>query len=352
MRASAATAARCAIFSWAQCSLLMRAVNISYAFDTGISQIYYVAMPQMEITLRQLNYLLQVQEKTSFTAAAEMLGITQPALSIAIAQLEEAVGATLVERGTRPVTLTEFGEIMAACAQCVAREIKQAREEIGTLVGGRIGRLDICMSPSASGTAVTDVLSQMIDEFPLLEIHISHGVLPAAADRLHSGEISVLLGTSVDNQQTTALQIEPLLDVEMLVVAGASHPLARKEQIELEDLIAHPWIQIGDIRSNFPEWSRTFARAQLNQPRLAVDIRNITLVREMLMQGKMLTVLPRPLVESDLTTGLLRSVTPANLGWSLTFNAVTSTIKRPPSAVRIFLERLTDRIGASKYKLT
>ncbi|WFL79060.1 LysR family transcriptional regulator [Altererythrobacter arenosus] len=307
-------------------------------------------MPQMEVTLRQLNYLLQVQEKASFTAAADLLGITQPALSIAIAQLEEAVGATLVERGTRPVTLTEVGEIMAACAQRVSREIKLAREEIGALESGSIGRLDICMSPSATGTAVTEVLSQMVEEFPLLEIHISHGVLPAAADRLHSGDISVLLGTSADNQQDKALKIDPLLDVDMLVVAGAGHPLSRKKKVALEDLTAHPWIQIGDIRSNFPEWGRTFTRAKLDQPRLAVDIRNITLVREMLMQGKLLTVLPRPLVEADLKAGLLCSVTPPNLGWSLTFNAVTSTIKRPPSAVRIFLERLTERIGAPKYK--
>lgn len=306
-------------------------------------------MSQMEVTLRQLNYLLQVQEKASFTAAANLLGITQPALSIAIAQLEEAVGATLVERGTRPVMLTEVGEVMAACAQRVTREIKQAREEIGALESGRIGRLDICMSPSATGPAVTEVLSQMVDEFPLLEIHISHGVLPSAADRLHSGEISVLLGTAVDSLTDKTLNIEPLLEVEMIVVAGANHELTKKSTIELEDLARHPWIQIGDIRANFPAWVDAFDKAKLDLPRLAVDIRNLALVREMLMQHKLLTVLPKPLVQADLRTGLLQVVMPADLDWKITFNAVTSTIKRPPSAVRIFLERLQQKIGSNHY---
>lgn len=68
-------------------------------------------MPQMEITLRQLTYLTRLHEKGSFTAAADALGITQPALSIAISQLEEALGVPMVERGTRPVALTEAGEL-------------------------------------------------------------------------------------------------------------------------------------------------------------------------------------------------------------------------------------------------
>ncbi|WP_206520294.1 LysR family transcriptional regulator [Altererythrobacter sp. BO-6] len=303
----------------------------------------------MEITLRQLTYLTRLHEKGSFTAAADALGITQPALSIAISQLEEALGVPMVERGTRPVALTEAGELMTACAQRVVREIKQAREEVSAMESGRIGRLDICMSPSATGTVISDVLSRMVEEFPQLEIHISHGVLPAAAERLHNGEIAVLVGASVDGLRDSALHFTPLLDVAMVAVAGPGHPLAKKLDVSLEDLTRHPWIQIGDINANLPEWSRTFARARLSPPRIAVDIRNLALVRDMLHRGKLLTVLPKPMVQADLDAGLLHSVTPPEINWRLTINAITSTIKRPPASVRIFLERLDERLAEASH---
>lgn len=306
-------------------------------------------MAEMEITLRQLNYLARLQEKGSFTAAAEALGITQPALSIAIAQLEDAVGAALVERGTRPVALTDAGELMSGCSQRVIREVKLVREEISAIESGRIGRLDICISPSAAGTVISEVLSQMVDEFPQLEIHISHGVLPAAAERLHNGEISVLMGTPVDGFRDTALNFTPLIDIGVLAVCGPDHPLAEKTPVTLEDLTRHPWIQIGDINRNFPDWSRTFTRARLDPPRLAVDIRNLSLVRDMLHQGKLLTVLPQPMVEADLKSGLLRSVTPPEIDWRMTINAITSTIKRPPASVRVFMDRLTERLGIDTH---
>lgn len=306
-------------------------------------------MAQMEITLRQLTYLTRLHEKGSFTSAAEALGITQPALSIAIAQLEDAVGVALVERGTRPVALTEAGELMAACAQRVTREIGQAREEIAAMESGRIGRLDICLSPSATGTLISEVLSRMVEEFPQLEIHISHGVLPAAAERLHSGEIAVLMGTAVDGFRDPALEISPVIDVAMRAVAGRAHPLAGAAQVTLEDLTCHPWIQIGDINANLPQWARTFARARLDPPRLAVDIRNLALVRDMLLQGRLLTVLPQPMVQADIDAGLLHDVTPPEIDWRLTINAITSTIKRPPSSVRVFRERLAARLAEQQH---
>ena len=322
-----------------------RIVILINAFDRTISSTYAIKMAQMEITLRQLTYLTRLHEKGSFTSAAEALGITQPALSIAISQLEDALSVALVERGTRPVALTEAGELMLACAQRVVREIKQARDEISAMESGRIGRLDICMSPSATGTVISEVLSHMVDEFPQLEIHISHGVLPSAAEKLHNGEISVLMGTAVDGFRDPALSITPLIDVAMLAVGGNQHPLAGKSKITLEDLTRHPWIQIGDINANLPQWSRTFARAQLDAPRLAVDIRNLSLVRDMLLQGKLLTVLPQPMVQADLDARLLKSVTPPEIDWRLTINAITSTIKRPPSSVRIFMDRLREKLG-------
>ncbi|MFN2098479.1 LysR family transcriptional regulator [Altererythrobacter sp. MF3-039] len=306
-------------------------------------------MAEMEITLRQLTYLTRLQEKASFTAAAETLGITQPALSIAISQLEEALGVSLVERGTRPVTFTDFGELMLTTAHRVLREIKQVREEITALESGKVGRLDICMAPSAVGLAVSEVLSEMVEEFPELEIHIGRAVLPAVAERLHSGEFSAFIGTINESDKEPTLDIIPLTSVQLIVVAGGGHALAGRDEVAMHDLTEHQWIQIGNIDANLPAWRKAFQEAGLVPPVPALDIRNIGLVRDMLMQDQFVTVLPAPMVARDISAGLLADVSPAGLDWRLPLRAVTSRVKRPSSGVRLFLEKLEAKMAAPTY---
>ena len=119
------------------------------------------AMAQMEFSLRQVIYFLRLIERGSFTAAADTLRITQPALSIAIAQLEKALGVTLLNRGASPIALTEEGRVFYRYALRVERYLAEAREELAALGNGTTGRLEICMGPSAATPEVGAALATM-----------------------------------------------------------------------------------------------------------------------------------------------------------------------------------------------
>ena len=118
-------------------------------------------MAQMEFSLRQVIYFLRLIERGSFTAAADTLRITQPALSIAIAQLEKALGVTLLNRGASPIALTEEGRVFYRYALRVERYLAEAREELAALGNGTTGRLEICMGPSAATPEVGAALTTM-----------------------------------------------------------------------------------------------------------------------------------------------------------------------------------------------
>ncbi|MDO9487537.1 MAG: LysR family transcriptional regulator, partial [Sphingomonadaceae bacterium] len=206
----------------------------------------------MEISFRQISYFLRLVESGSFTRAAGALGITQPALSIAVSQLEKALGAQLIERGISPITLTESGITFLRYATRVQRSLQEARDEISALNSGTLGRLDICMGPSAAGPEVGAVLTSMTEEFPNVEIHVQSGVMPAVAERLRNGEFSLYVGTVSDEFSDPTLEVTHLSTISLGMVAGATHPLARKAEVLPSDLLAYPWIAIGNIDANLP----------------------------------------------------------------------------------------------------
>lgn len=294
----------------------------------------------MELSLRQISYFLRLVESGSFTRAAGSLGITQPALSIAVSQLEKALGVQLIERGVSPVKLTGFGETFQRYAARVQRDLQEARDEISALNSGTLGRLDICMGPSAAGPEVGAVLTGMTKDFPNVEIHVQSGVMPAVGERLRNGEFSVYVGTLADEFSDPTLEVSRLSTIRFGMVAGAAHPLAKRSEVLPADLLAYPWIAIGNIDSNLPHWQRGFREAGLKPPRPAIDVRNIALVRSLLIEGLFVTVLPLPMAQADIDAGLFALVHPAAFDWSLGLDAVTRAGVTLPAAAQIFLDRL------------
>lgn len=302
----------------------------------------------MEISLRQLGYFLKLVDKGSFTTAANALGITQPALSIAISQLEKALKVRLVERGTSPVLLTEFGKTFHRYARRVSHDLQEARDEIAALNSGALGRLDVAMGPSAAGPEVGSVLTSMTEDFPALEIHVQSAVLPAAAERVRGGEFSVYVGTVADDFVDPTLEITRLTTLSLAVIAGATHPLARQREVAPADLLDYPWIAIGNIDANLPHWKQAFHAAGLEPPKPAIDVRNIALVRSLLMEGLFVTVLPLPMAQADIDAGLFASVHPRSFDWTLRLDAVTRAGITLPAAARLFLDRLIKAFHANK----
>jgi LysR family transcriptional regulator of gallate degradation len=296
----------------------------------------------MEFSLRQLRYYACLYEKRSYTAAADALGITQPALSIAISKLEKALQVPLIERGTAPISITEFGEVFQIYSRRVLRDIEQARAEIAAIESGGLGRLDICLGPSTAGTKVGKVLSQMAIEFPILELHVSNGAMPDIGDGLLAGEYALYVGTTDSGILDPTLEVIPLTTISVVAVVGAGHALASCDLVGLSDLAVYPWISLGDMDSNLPTWSAAFLAEGITPPRLAIDIRHLALVRDLLMQGDFVTILPETMIAADLAGGLLAKVQPPNVEWTLGVNAVLRSNITLPSAAQLFLNRLRE----------
>ena len=190
--------------------------------------------------LRLLNVLREVALRGSFSAAAESLAYTQPAISQQIARLEKHVGVKLIEREPRGVRLTPAGEVLVRHTERVMAQLAAADEELQEVAAQARGRLRIGSFATAAGTIVPRAVAAFRPLRPAIEVEISlldpHESIPA----VRRGDLEIAIteeGGFEGEVETDGLQIEHLLDDHMWVSLPADHPLATPLQYAAADHI-------------------------------------------------------------------------------------------------------------------
>jgi DNA-binding transcriptional LysR family regulator len=195
--------------------------------------------------LRLLNVLREVALRGSFSAAAESLAYTQPAISQQIARLEKHVGVKLIEREPRGVRLTPAGEVLVRHTERVMAQLAAADEELQDVAAQARGRLRIGSFATAAGTIVPRAVAAFRPLRPAIEVEISlldpHESIPA----VRRGDLEIAIteeGGFEGEVDTDGLQIEHLLDDHMWVSLPADHPLATRPTVDLIDLRDEDWM--------------------------------------------------------------------------------------------------------------
>jgi DNA-binding transcriptional LysR family regulator len=195
--------------------------------------------------LRLLNVLREVALRGSFSAAAESLAYTQPAISQQIARLEKHVGVKLIEREPRGVRLTPAGEVLVRHTERVMAQLAAADEELQEVAAMARGRLRIGSFATAAGTIVPRAVAAFRRLRPAIEVEISlldpHESIPA----LRRGDLEIAIteeGGFESEVDTDGLQLEHLLDDHMWVSLPADHPLATRATVDLIDLRDEDWM--------------------------------------------------------------------------------------------------------------
>ena len=195
--------------------------------------------------LRLLNVLREVALRGSFSAAAESLAYTQPAISQQIARLEKHVGVKLIEREPRGVRLTPAGEVLVRHTERVMAQLAAADEELQEVAAQARGRIRIGSFATAAGTIVPRAVAAFRPLRPAIEVEISlldpHESIPA----VRRGDLEIAIteeGGFESEVDTDGLQIEHLLDDHMWVSLPADHPLATRPTVDLVDLRDEDWM--------------------------------------------------------------------------------------------------------------
>lgn len=168
------------------------------------------------LDLRQLRYFLAIVEEGSFSRAAVRLGVAQPALSLHVRKMEEALGTQLLLRGSQGVSATEPGEVLARRAAAVLSALGQTEEEIRSLGREPSGVVRLGL-PGTIGVIVSVPLISLCKErYPKVKIIIAEAMSGFVRQWLLEG--SVDLGILYNDPEAPGLSSRPLLHEELILV--------------------------------------------------------------------------------------------------------------------------------------
>ncbi|HWP58296.1 MAG TPA: LysR family transcriptional regulator [Candidatus Acidoferrales bacterium] len=259
------------------------------------------------MTLDQLVTLQAVSAAKSFRRAAELLHLTQPAVSKQIRALEEELGARLFERG-RSARLTQAGETLLKHAERLSQILRSARDELEDLRGLRRGHLSIGASHSVATYVLPDLLESYRRKYPQVTLSVEAGWTPHVLSRVLGNDLDLGLVVLVTPKPSDTSQFvsNPLDTTEVVFVASPKHPLAKKGQVTFEEFREAPLIlnQEGCLYRHFLETHFSERGFTMN---VAVEVIGLELQKRLTQLGLGVALLPKPFVAKELREKSLKT---------------------------------------------
>ena len=197
----------------------------------------------MHFDLRHLRAIRAIDKCGGLSRAADMLNLTQSALSHQIKGLEDQAGVDLFVRRTKPLKLSAAGQRLLKLANRVLPEVEATEEEFRSLLSGKSGRLHIAIECHACFEWLFPVLEAFRKAWPDVDVDIRPGLAFDALPALAREEVDLVV--SSDPEVHSDLEFSPLFDYEPVFVASSQHALAQKPWIDAQDfrdelLITYP----------------------------------------------------------------------------------------------------------------
>ncbi|MEJ8476824.1 LysR family transcriptional regulator [Roseibium algae] len=219
---------------------------------------------------RQLFHFLTITETRSISEAARQLGITQPAISRSIKQLEETLYVKLFERRASGVVLTPEGRILARRVKLMSIEYQHALAEMVDLNQGIGGRLRIAAGPVWILEFLPSVIREFQEQFPNVRVSVISGGYAGQLEQLLSGELDAVCGT-LDFPSHSEIIKETILKIRHTVIAREGHPLSELKRVSPRDLASYPWlVHVNHVQSTSRIGSY-FSLHGLEPPKIAVE---------------------------------------------------------------------------------
>jgi DNA-binding transcriptional LysR family regulator len=280
-------------------------------------------------TLLQLKSFVSVVDQGGFTAASRRLGLSQPAVSRAIAALEKELGLPLLVRSRDGISLTEAGGIALTHAREAVRHLTLMRTEVAALAGEITGTLSVASLPSVTATLVAPHIRTFASRHPTVTIRLLEGSEQEVLDWLDQGAAEV----GVVSLPTKGLDSVVLGEQDMVAVVPATNRLANWSEVDYAELAKEPFIR---STGGCAEVYVPVARRAGVEFDVAFEAREMSAVLEIVRAGLGVSILPSvglPALPDDVVVRPLVPRTVRLLGI-----AVSASASAP---ARTFLEEIS-----------
>jgi DNA-binding transcriptional LysR family regulator len=296
------------------------------------------------IKMGELRVFVAVLELRSFRRAAAKLHITQPAVTKAIAGLEELLEVKLFDRTTNGVEPTAYGLSLAPHALAIFSELRSAAQGMAIVSSGAAGTLRIGTVPMPGVPFLPIAIKRLVDEHPDIFVSVVEAREADLAERLRKREIELAIFRSALFNTGPDLRVEALFEERLHVVASADHPLAAQPNVTWQDIRDQPWVLPPADSYFLDHVRRSLGEHGIELPRHVVESFSIGFQYAMVLHGAMLSFGLRSQYQFSPHGNLLVQL-PVDLPPIMgTVGAVTLDARQPSPLARQLVEKIHELV--------
>ena len=239
---------------------------------------------------KQLQTFVQVAELGSFTRAAMVLKVAQPALSRQVRSLEVELRQNLFERNGRGVTLTDAGQRLLAHGRGILQQVQRAVLDLEAQRGAPVGRLALGVPPSVGRMLTAPLVNQFRERFPKATLTMVEGLSTYVLEWLVQGRIDCAVVYNA--APNTLLDMAPVLDERLYLVGARARRAARVLRASVNDVATRELVIPSRPHSIRMLLETTLAGAGL-KPRIGLEIESVPAILDVVESGSLHAVLTR-----------------------------------------------------------
>ncbi len=253
--------------------------------------------------LQRIEHFIEVVAAGSIRGAARRLGVSQPALTRSLQQLEEDLGVQLMRRSVNGASLTPAGSTFLARARLAHAELGKAAEEARRTVDEVSGLLTFGLSPVGASLLLPELVTTLQREHPSLRIRVLEMAPSSLLPMVREGAAELAVTQRTRANLDAGLQYRPLFDIQLRVAARRGHPLSGTR--DLHELAGASWIAPTAPGISDDIITQSFLAIGLPAPVPAVHCASYFLALDIVARTDMLMPVPPPLLRSCIAAGKL-----------------------------------------------
>ena len=271
---------------------------------------------------------------------AELMNLTQPAISKMLRDIERLLGFALFERQTRSMALTELGEFVVRFARMTLHDTQSFVDQLNKVRKGGHGHLKIGAIFAATSVVLPEAITRIKRERPRLSIEVIEQTSNQLLEMLEHKKLDLIIARFTDERYQTPYDFRPLGHEPFCLVVNREHPLARFDTVAITQLSDWPWVMYPFNAPLRRQMDAAFARFNLPTPTDTVETISMPTFLHLLQSGPMLAMLPESMVQPQVQSGLLKVLDTPFKVEPQDYGIITRKDELPSEAARVFVEIL------------
>jgi DNA-binding transcriptional LysR family regulator len=265
------------------------------------------------VRMQHLRTVLAVAETTSLARAADRLGLTQPAVTKILHEVESDLGVALFERTSRGTHSTPNGRLLADHIKLVFTQLDQAAQALHDSREGLRGRVTVGALIAGTASLLPRAVAHLQESRPGVRITIVEGTYDYLTPLLRQGTLDLIVGRLPKHEYREGVLVESLYEERIALVVRAGHPATRLRKPDLQALARWPWILplAGTTLRQLIETA--FHDARLDLPETRCESVSVVFNRRMILETDCICAFPQGVVQLELDNGMFEQIPVSSL---------------------------------------